>query len=250
MPAQNQNVRRFLDLISAAEGTTQHGYHTLFGGGRLDSLDTHPNRMSKFKDGSGRRLNTSAAGRYQIIGSVWNNLAEREGLEDFSPESQDRAAISLIREKGALEDVEAGNFREAIEKLGSIWAALPSSTYDQPKKDWNWVEDFLAATPPERSLVESAQDAVFSRLSPELVEQIRAAAGAVGTALTSPQAQGGMTIYDEPSWEDAVMGQTIQQDADTARSKAVADFMGADHVPDLTLPKPLEKLISNIVAEL
>ena len=28
----NPNVRSFLDMISAAEGTTKHGYNTLFGG--------------------------------------------------------------------------------------------------------------------------------------------------------------------------------------------------------------------------
>ena len=37
----NPNVRKFLDFISAAEGTTQYGYNTQVGGSRFESLASH-----------------------------------------------------------------------------------------------------------------------------------------------------------------------------------------------------------------
>ena len=50
------------------------------------------------------------------------------------PASQDAAAIELIREAGALGDVRAGRFDEAVAKVRGIWASLPGAGYAQPEK--------------------------------------------------------------------------------------------------------------------
>ena len=140
MPAMdNPNVRSFLDMISAAEGTTKHGYNTLFGGGRVESLTDHPRILFDFTETTGKKNKTSAAGRYQFLSDTWDEQAQKLGLSDFSERSQDLAAVNLLRERGILPDVLQGNWGTAVKKSGPIWASLPSSPYPQPRQSEAFV---------------------------------------------------------------------------------------------------------------
>jgi hypothetical protein len=56
-------------------------------------------------------------------------------LPDFSPASQDRLAIQLIRERGALEDLQQGRIERAIYRCRNIWASLPGAGYGQHSLD-------------------------------------------------------------------------------------------------------------------
>lgn len=139
----NPNARTMLDYIASAEGTKgkgMDGYNVAFGGGLLPDLSQHPQQLHTFTQTDGTQNQTSAAGRYQILNSTSQDLSKRLGLKDFSPESQDLMALELIREKGALPNVLAGDYAGAINKLGTVWASLPSSPYAQPKKS---MEDIL-----------------------------------------------------------------------------------------------------------
>ena len=138
----NPNVRKFLDLIAQAEGV-KHGYNTMFGNERFGSLATHPNVRKAFKQTDGKTNYTTAAGRYQFLNSTWNNLAKRYGFRDFSPQAQDLGAIALIAGRGALDDVLKGDWQAAIQKTGKEWASLPSSTYKQGKRSWDFVNKHL-----------------------------------------------------------------------------------------------------------
>jgi muramidase (phage lysozyme) len=40
----------------------------------------------------------------------------------------------LIQRSGAMDSVQKGDYQTAINKLGGVWASLPSSKYNQPKK--------------------------------------------------------------------------------------------------------------------
>jgi len=135
----NPNVRSFLDMISSAEGTTKHGYNTLFGGGRVDSLTDHPRILFDFTETTGKPNKTSAAGRYQFLSNTWDEQAKKLGLPDFSERSQDLAAVNLLRERGVLPDVLEGNWGSAVKKSGPIWASLPSSPYPQPRQSEAFV---------------------------------------------------------------------------------------------------------------
>lgn len=149
--AQNPNVRRFLDVISAAEGTNTNGYNTAFGGGRIDSLADHPRQLHSFTQTDGTPNKTSAAGRYQFLGSTWDDVAGKLGLSDFGPQNQDVAAVELLRRNGALPALLAGDFDTAVQKSGGTWASLPSSPYAQPKRS----PGFIAST------LDSAAQAIF-----------------------------------------------------------------------------------------
>ena len=126
------NVKKFLDFLGRAEGAD---YNTIVGGKQFTDFRAHPRVIGlTTKEGT-----STAAGKYQIVGSTYDEIAPKLGIRDFTPDSQDRIAIELIRRKGALEDVRNGNFDAAIGKLGNIWASLPSSPYSQPKRSPEWV---------------------------------------------------------------------------------------------------------------
>lgn len=129
------NRRAFLDMLAYSEGTNgPDGYRTMFGGQLAPDLADHPHVFFDFVDKAGRRLSTSAAGRYQFLWRTWDALRNQLSLPDFGPESQDSAALELVRQRGALNDVDAGRFADAVRKCAPIWASLPGAGYDQPER--------------------------------------------------------------------------------------------------------------------
>ena len=137
----NSNVQALLRVIRTGEGTTGvNGYRTLFGGGLFDSYADHPRITVK---ASG--YTSSAAGAYQIIASTWDETKRIMGLSDFSPRSQDLAALGRIAARGALEDAKAGNFEAAIKKIAREWASLPGSPYGQPVISWERARAIYAS---------------------------------------------------------------------------------------------------------
>jgi len=133
----NGNLKAFLQVIRHCEGTSgPNGYRTLFGGSLFDSFDDHPRKRitAKLK---GTPITSSAAGAYQILEKTWDSLRKihgRERFPDFTPETQDLAALELIRGRKALRDVEEGRFEAAINKCSWEWASLPPGRYGQPIK--------------------------------------------------------------------------------------------------------------------
>ncbi|MCM2250847.1 MAG: glycoside hydrolase family 104 protein [Ramlibacter sp.] len=128
------NERAFLDMLAYAEGTAgrgDDGYNVVFGGGLFASYADHPRRYFTFTRTDGTTGRTSAAGRYQFIAPTWDDLAPRMGLGDFGPSNQDAAALELVRQRGALEDVRAGRFADAVRKVSRTWASLPGNDYMQ-----------------------------------------------------------------------------------------------------------------------
>lgn len=136
----NQQVQQFLDVLARGEGTAgkgDNGYNIGFGGTEFTSYSDHPRTVREFRQTDGKMNKTTAAGRYQFLGSTWDDVAPVVGAKDFSPANQDKAAIELIRRAGALDNVLTGDFEGAINKLGGTWASLPSSPYAQPKRTMN-----------------------------------------------------------------------------------------------------------------
>lgn len=149
----NENVRRYLNVISKSEGTAgymNNGYNTMFGGDQFSDMNDHPRVLKEFTQTDGKKNKTTAAGRYQFTQTSWDEAAAALGLTDFSARSQDMAALYLIQRAGQLENVVSGNFSSATAGLGGVWASLPSSTYAQPKHSYDAMENFYAmnGTPP------------------------------------------------------------------------------------------------------
>ncbi|MCG8155196.1 glycoside hydrolase family 104 protein [Brenneria goodwinii] len=141
----NPNARSYLDTISRAEGTSAYmnsGYHTMSGGGQIADLSDHPRQLKGFQQTDGTWNKTSAVGRYQFTQKSWDEAAAALGLNDFSPQSQDLAALWLIQRAGQLDNVLSGNFMDATNNLGGVWASLPSSPYAQPKRSAAEMEEY------------------------------------------------------------------------------------------------------------
>lgn len=135
-----KNLRATLDAIAWCEGTLNDmGYRTMFGYRYFDSFADHPRQYFEFRNQAGQLLYTSAAGRYQIIIKTWDALRDRLGLPDFSPASQDAAAVELIRERGALQDAYAGRMEAVADKCRATWASLPGSNVAQPTRTMSQV---------------------------------------------------------------------------------------------------------------
>jgi muramidase (phage lysozyme) len=124
--------------LRLGEGTSDpSGYYRIVGGQMFSDDSRHPGAkvwIPRYKVWS------SAAGAYQIIRPTWAGLVNQYGFKDFTPATQDEAAVALIRGRKALDDVIDGNFYTAIEKCAAEWASLPGSKAGQRVEDMEKVK--------------------------------------------------------------------------------------------------------------
>lgn len=138
------NRAAFLAAIRAAEGTDRQAdpYRVVFGYGHvIQDLSDHPYFTGEWQGapfGDGQW--STAAGAYQFIRGTWSHLRDTMGLADFGPQSQDAAALQLIADKGALADVDAGRFGDAVAKVRRVWASLPGAGYGQGERSLAWLQ--------------------------------------------------------------------------------------------------------------
>lgn len=138
--------RALLNTIRYAEGTWkqgQAGYRTLYGGGRFQSLERHPEIVVV------KRYTSAAAGAYQFLPTTWSEAASKLQLASFDPESQDQAALYLVDRRGVLEHIDQqGLTREAMAVLAREWASFPNlagrSAYGQPVKRADELQSFYS----------------------------------------------------------------------------------------------------------
>jgi muramidase (phage lysozyme) len=137
--AGGANRVAFLDMIAHSEigaallAESDDGYNVLVGSTPakpliFPSYATHPNVLN-------RALNSTAAGRYQLLFRWFKAYAALLKLTDFSPLSQDMIALQQIRERGAFPLIDAGQFETAVERCSNIWASLPGNSYGQHMND-------------------------------------------------------------------------------------------------------------------
>lgn len=129
------NQKAFLDMIAFSEigpellAVSDNGYDVMVGSTPdhpllFTSYASHPNVLN-------RKLNSTAAGRYQVLHRYALAYTKQLHLPDFGPDSQDAIALQQIKESHALDDIEAGRFDTAVAKCAHIWASLPGAGYGQ-----------------------------------------------------------------------------------------------------------------------
>jgi muramidase (phage lysozyme) len=255
----NPQVQTILNLIAETEGTTKHGYATQFGGGKIASLDDHPRTLHAF----GKGQKTSAAGRYQFLSRTWDEEAKQLGLTDFSPLSQDLAAINRIAKRGALDDVIKGDFKAAIGKLGKEWASLPSSPYDQPKKSEAFVDKKLAELGAQPQGVEPVAAPLPQVAANQLNEQMLAAMAGAPRAASIPAAPSAsptappawqeaiLSAQQTPAWwEQEAMTEAADDDMAALRQRAVAKFFNEEPPPQIALAPEIDSLINRYLSQI
>lgn len=272
---QNPNVRIFLDLIAEAEGV-KHGYNTGFGNTVIESLADHPRERKAFTQTDGKKNTTTAAGRYQFLADTWDDVAKKLKLTDFGPESQDLAAVELLRRNGALPAIMEGDFETGVAKSGRTWASLPSSTYAQPKKDENFVQNFLARRLPDRQPAAIPQPPAWAAMvqaasvpTPAVTPPLKPGepAPAASVSASDPDAVSKvMELFAPPPvsaietpnmadmplqpQDEQLLAASLEADVRRQREEAQAKFFGEDYVPEIALPAPIEDSISRYLAQL
>ena len=134
MQALTAQRKAFLDMLAWSEGTDKavqptknHGYDVIVGGSLFTSYADHPRKLITLNP----RLKSTAAGRYQLLSRYWDAYRSQLGLRDFSPASQDAVALQQIKERRALQLIDEGYIRQAIDRCSNIWASLPGAGYGQ-----------------------------------------------------------------------------------------------------------------------
>lgn len=128
------NREAFLTMIAQSEGTQaigDHGYNALFGSTvakplLFESYADHPRKLTFIP-----RIGdyTSAAGRYQILAHNFDTYRRLLDLPDFSPLSQDAIALQMMKERGALAQIDEGWLDSAVLRCANIWASFPTADY-------------------------------------------------------------------------------------------------------------------------
>ena len=144
----NQNA--FLDMIAASEigaallEVSDNGYNVLVGSTAstpllFNSYADHPRIYNK-------TLDSTAAGRYQLLEHWFDAYKKLLNLSDFSPESQDMIALQQIKECDAFAAIEKGDLVDAIKSCSHIWASFPEADYGQHEQTFDFLQEaFLNA---------------------------------------------------------------------------------------------------------
>ena len=244
----SDNFTKFGNLIALAEGTGQAGadaYRIAFGGRKIDDLSKHPNVPVGFTETTGKKNRSTAAGKYQFLKSTWDEMSAKTGVTDFSPAAQEANFRELLRRKKVLSAVEAGDFTGAINKLGSVFASLPSSRYKQPKRDWAWISK--TATDLGVSGVGNGSMVASIGLTDKAIVEATLPTKEENLAVAAQQARAmDMQMFDQQA-------QQVQQAADARRSELDAMLASAFNfdktfdIPKQELPKQYDEQLMKLI---
>lgn len=121
---KNDNVQALLAMIRKFE--SNGAYDVIYGGTTFSDYSKHPQvRIPFFNPATQKNDYSTAAGAYQINFPTWKMILGYAGNGDFSPASQDAAAVWLLKINGALAAIVDGDFDTAVKLASKTWASLP-----------------------------------------------------------------------------------------------------------------------------
>lgn len=120
---QDHRVQAFLGALRQGESGGQ--YNVVNGGRKFDGYSAHPNIPVPQPKGPP----STAAGAYQFTYPTWSEGAKNLGLQDFSPASQDLAAVNKLHELGAIDDlIKNDDLDGATVGAAKRWYSLPTDS--------------------------------------------------------------------------------------------------------------------------
>jgi muramidase (phage lysozyme) len=105
-------------LMTTIRGREGPAYNVIHGGQTFDDYSQHPN--SKVNG-------STAAGAYQINHPTWMEQKNAMNLPDFTPASQDLAAVDLLRRLHSTDRLLSGDLDGAIFSAAQRWQSLPTT---------------------------------------------------------------------------------------------------------------------------
>lgn len=138
--SSNPEVGALLDLFGRSEGTDRRrGYNETLGYGKFTGGDVELTKMTlgeikalqrKMLAHKDNEWNSSALGRYQIVGKTLRKLQSQMGLGDdvrFDEKTQDAMALQLLKGRG-YDKWKAGKMSDEdfMDNLAQEWASVPT----------------------------------------------------------------------------------------------------------------------------
>jgi lysozyme len=116
-PGPNGNITAFLAVIRAGESSNNYGAYV--GGGSFTDFSHHPALPPT--NWPGIPGPSHACGAYQFEPGTWLECQKALNLPDFSPASQDAAAIYLLQRRGAYTAIQNSDIQSACDLLKNEW---------------------------------------------------------------------------------------------------------------------------------
>jgi muramidase (phage lysozyme) len=193
---------------------------------------------------------SSAAGAYQITATTWDEIAADLGLTDFTPASQDLAAVGLLVKRGIVEYLlpPVPDFDGAVTRARATWTSLPgasesSSTWTMDRARYcydDWlrlyrsdaqpaapIEDRSTPARPEDAARVNRKEAPVAPIIIPLLSAISAFVPALAKIFNDGSAKGQKIEALAPLLSDALVRVTGAVNLQDAAEKVQADPVAA-----------------------
>lgn len=132
-------IRALMRTISASESTYSNPYYVLYGGKYASDLSRHPDECLRIVNGPNKGKCTTAAGRYQILKSTWDEKAERYHPKpsqfwfwlpySFEAEYQDTVVYRWLLDEeywkvNISQLLKEGKLNQVLKLLSGTWTSL------------------------------------------------------------------------------------------------------------------------------
>mgnify|MGYP000232175572 CR=1 FL=1 len=142
MTGGNPYIRALMRTISTSEAKDVDPYTLLYGGKHFTDLSRHPNQCITIVSGPHQSECSTAAGRYQILTSTWQEKvkqyrSKRSNLtrnsDNFEPQSQDEVVYAWLKGRHAWKTdiavlLEQGRLDRVLQLLSGTWTSLGYGT--------------------------------------------------------------------------------------------------------------------------
>lgn len=132
-------VRALMRTISASEANDPQPYSILYGGRHVSNLSRHPQQCMTIVSGPNRGNCSTAAGRYQMLNTTWEEKANRYHPQpsrfifwesySFEPKFQDAVVYAWLSDSQAWgtdipELLQQGKLERVFRRLSGTWTSL------------------------------------------------------------------------------------------------------------------------------
>lgn len=142
MKGGNPYIRALMRTISASESQDSNPYTLLYGGQHFSNFSRHPNQCVTIISGPHTGECSTAAGRYQLLTSTWQEKVHQYhhkqfhiGLNyhSFEPEIQDEVVYAWLKDHHVWRvDItnllEQGKLEQVLQLLSGTWTSLGYGT--------------------------------------------------------------------------------------------------------------------------